>query len=192
MRSFVPDRDTELVFALVGGSMGEPEFRRSFPGDPRERVVQWLERSLRDHDSLGVEVALSLGHRFGFPQESLPILLVLATAEWHQRHEDVVGALSKFHTEESVVPLFQAATLHLAYRDYDEFNSLGVKCVFALERVGSVGAVDRLADLARSGDAILEEAARASLLRLASESDSPEIRRAARMACRTTTPRGEV
>jgi len=109
MKSFVSDQERELVLGLLLGRISEDEFLISFPGIPQEVVVTWLERATRECDPLGVEFALYVGHRFSLVEACLPYLLVLATADWHQRHEDVVGALSELRALQSVGPLYEAA-----------------------------------------------------------------------------------
>ncbi|NJL28822.1 MAG: hypothetical protein HC897_13480 [Thermoanaerobaculia bacterium] len=180
MRSFVPDQERDLVLGLVIGRIGEDEFLASFPRSPRTGAAEWLERATRERDPLGVDLALSLGHRFGFVERSLPHLLALTTAEWHQRHEDVVDALAILRAPQAVAPVFEVARMSFPYRDYDEFSTLGVKCVWALRRIGTLEAVARLGDLSRCDDPILAEAALGALHGLTAESDSQEVRDAAR------------
>lgn len=125
-----------------------------------------LARALRDRDATGVEFGLYLGHRFGISEEYLDVLIELATAPWHERHEDVVDALAKLKSPKSVDTLVRTAMTSLRYRDYDEFNSLGVKCVHALAKIGTKEAVAGLRALMGSGDENLEQEARAQLDRL--------------------------
>lgn len=182
MKSFVPERERDLVFGLVTGRLTKDEFESSFDGNPSTVSVQWLNRSVEDEDPLGVELGLHLGHRFGFPDACVPALVLLATADWHQRHEDVVDALSGLRPPESVDALFEAATTNFPYRDYDDSQSLPIKCVRALRQVGTMDAVVRLAELSCSEEPIVSEAALEMLRRLAAEALSEQTRDAASRA----------
>lgn len=179
MKSFVPEQQRSLILGLVTGRMTKAEFTKVFSGDPSETAVQWLNNSVAQRDPLAVELSLHLGHRFGFPDASVPALITLATADWHQRHEDVVHAISLLRPPESVDALFALATTYFPYRDYDRAQSLPVKCVRALRQLDTIGAVIRLAELSRLDDAIVSQAAHEMLRRLAEESSSDQVRDAA-------------
>lgn len=182
MKSFVPERDRDLVLGLVVGRLSQAEFEHQFQGNPRLRALEWLEKSIEKQDALGVELSLHLGHRFGFPDATVSPLLCLATAGWHQRHEDVVDALAKLRVPESVGPLFEVATTDFPYREYDDSRSLAVKCIRALRRIENLDAVAKLATLSHSEDRIVAQAATTMLRRLVSESQSVQVRDAARAA----------
>jgi len=70
--------------------------------------------------------------------------------------------------------------LRAAYREYDDADSLGVKAIWALGRLQTEEAVDRLADLATCGRPILEKNAREQLARIVSRSESEALREVAR------------
>jgi hypothetical protein len=92
MKSFVPDLERDLVLAFMLGKINEQKFLERFQDDPAQRTLTWLEGAFRACDPLATELALSLGHRFGFTPEALPWLHRLAVVDWHTRHEDVVSA----------------------------------------------------------------------------------------------------
>jgi hypothetical protein len=133
-----------------------------------------LREAARVCDPVGIEFGLYLGHHFGFAPEQLAVLCELAKADWHQRHEDVVDALSQLNLPGSEEALYAAATSRHAYRDYDESESLGVKATWALSKLQTLGAIETLGALLRDDRAILCSEARQRLEDLA-RSGTPEL-----------------
>src|SRR6266542_204698 len=157
--SFVGERERGLILDLLRGQIREDEFYRGFgikPGEGSSTGRAMLRRALREKDPTGVEFGLYLGHRFGISDEYLDMLLDLAVASWHERHEDVIDALAKLKAPKSVDALFRTALTSFPYREYDEFNSLGMKCVRALAAIQTKDAIARLGDLMASGGPNLE------------------------------------
>jgi hypothetical protein len=189
--SFVDERTRGLILDLLRARIREDEFYRAFPLKPGEgsRAGQaMLVRALNERDAIGVEFGLYLGHRFGICEECLDVLLGLAGESWHERHEDVVDALVKLKSARSVESLLRTAKTRFPYRDYDESNSLGVKCIRALGALYTRDAVSGLGDLVVSGDPNLEREAEAQLQCIANQSPSGAIRVAAREALTARRP----
>ena len=181
--SFVGERERGLILDLLRGRIPEDEFYREFPIKPGEgsgagRAM--LVRALQERDATGVEFGLYLGHRFGISEEYLDVLLGLAGESWHERHEDVIDGVAKLKSPRSVESLFRTAVTTFPYRAYDEFNSLGTKCIRALGAIRTKGALARLGDLMASGDPNLEREAQAQLRRIESEERSEDVRASAR------------
>lgn len=153
--SVVGERERRLILDLLLKRISEDEFYRSYPlarGEASHAGQVMLARALKERDAAGAEFGLYLGARFGITDEYLDVLLELATAPWHERHEDIVDALAILKSPKSVDTLVRAATTSYPYRDYDQFNSLGVKCVYALAKIGTPEAVAGLRKLKNSGD----------------------------------------
>lgn len=181
--SFVGERERGLIIDLLLKRISEEEFYRTFPMEPGEGsgVGQaMLVRALQERDAKGVEFGLYLGGWFGISDTYLDVLIGLAEEPWHQSHEHVVDALADLKSPKSVETLARTATLKLPYRDYDEFNSLGTKCVYALRAIQTKEAISRLGDLMVSGDPILEEDAETQLHWLETKASSEEARVTAR------------
>lgn len=181
--SFVGERERGLILDLLRARIREDEFYRAFPLEPGEgsgagRAM--LVRAIQERDAMGVEFGLYLGHRFGISEEYLDVLLGLAGESWHERHEDVIDALAKLQSPRSIETLVRTAMTKFPYREYDESNSLGVKCIRALGAMQSRDALFRLGDLVVSGDPNLEREAEAQLQRIESQSPSEDTRVAAR------------
>jgi hypothetical protein len=118
------------------------------------------------HDATSAEFGLYLGGLFGTTDEYIDVLLELANAQWHEIHELVIDSISALRSPKSIDTLVRTATTHFPYRDYDEFNSLGVKCAWTLAKIGSAEAIAGLRTLAASGDPNLVRTASSLLRRL--------------------------
>lgn len=168
--SVVGERERDLIIDLLRKRISEDDFYRAFPMPPGNGSYVghgMLVRALQEQDAAGAEFGLCLGARFGFTDEYLDVLLELATAPWHHRHEDVVDALDLLRSPKSIDTLVRTATTHFPYRDYDQASSLGVKCVYALWKIGTPEAVAGLRALAASGDPNLVREGAARLRNLA-------------------------
>jgi PBS lyase HEAT-like repeat len=164
--SSVSKREGQLILDLLLHRVSEEDFYREFPSKPdeaNELGLAMLRRAAGERDPVGVEYGLYLGHRFGITRSYLDVLLVLADADWHERHADVVDGLAKLREPVSVDVLYRAALVQHYYLEYDEAYSLGVKCIYALGDIQTPEAVDRLRKLLSSGNGVLESEAAAQL-----------------------------
>jgi hypothetical protein len=82
-------------------------------------------------------------------------LAALLSATWHQSHEDLARLLQDARDPDTVDALFHAATLRLAYLDYNNSEAFNRKCIWALVDVGTPDAKSRLAELARIDDPMI-------------------------------------
>lgn len=120
-----------------------------------------LEAGRAARDDERVETGLLLGFRFGIEARWHDVLVALAEAPWHERHEDVVSALDRLRDPRDVDVLFRVASARHAYLEWDDAHALGVKCAYALAKLGTAAARERLLQLAAGGAAApVEEAAR--------------------------------
>jgi hypothetical protein len=181
--SAVSERELSLILDLLLSRISEDEFHRQFPivpGAASAAGLAMLQRAVQTPDPVGVEFGLYLGHRFGISPEYLDVLIALAGASWHERHEDVVDGLAKLKAPTSVDALYGLALAKYTYREYDDACSLGVKSIRALGAIQSVEAVERLAALLRCGNDILVSQAERQLLRMECSGASETVRDAAR------------
>lgn len=151
---------------------------RASPAEMRAEVAQMLARAVATQDSDRAELALSLGHAFGFEPDTLASLSILADASWHQSHEDVVDALAKLGTPETAEALFRAAVAPLPYRAYDLGHSLRAKAVRALAGLRSTSGIGLLSTLMRGDDAFVRGEAERWLTRICGDGQASEIVRA--------------
>lgn len=82
----------------------------------------------------------------------LPELILLLTASWHYRHEDVAGALQRLKDPAAVAALYEAAHMKHEYLSYNDSHALARKCTWALADIGTPEAKARLEALAGEPD----------------------------------------
>lgn len=182
--SFLTEKQRKLITAALLKRISLEDFCKEFPLTPEDgshEALKMLERALVEHDADAVEDGLDLAVLFGVSDVFLDVLLPLAEQSWHKWHEDIVTILDALRSVRSVPVLARTASRKLAYRTYDEANSLGVKCIWALGAIECVDALEALGELMLSGDSILEEEAQAQLGRAEREWSSPALRAEAKL-----------
>ncbi|WP_437676274.1 hypothetical protein [Sorangium sp. So ce131] len=181
----VDERQQRLILDLARDKITAAEFGRAFPAAPHELGglgLRMLQDALRQEDPVGVEFGLYLGYCFGFSDSYVDVLSRLAEEGWHQRHEDVVGALEKLRLPGTVDVLRRTALVRHGYLEYDESRALGVKCLWALGKIGTPEAVAALGELLCAGDPVLASEAEKQLLRLERRDPPDAVRAAIRQA----------
>lgn len=166
--------------------MSEEAFLAQFGGS-RERAADVGARLLREavstRDPTAFANGLAYALKFGAPSWVVDLLIEHGKDTWHERHEDVVSFFAWNRVERAVDALAEFALTEYPYRSYDEFETLGVRCTYALADIGTLPAVARLEELAGHG-VYLATDSRKQLVRLAQESDDPAVRAAAKAALR--------
>lgn len=121
----------QVVFGLVlvpgRGRRSSPDdvLRHFGSSDGMELGLALLSQAVADSDSADVEAALLVCQTFGFGPSHLPLLLELASADWHCKHEDVVWYLGKNYQSPEVVEALIAATEWVPdYLGFDESRAL--------------------------------------------------------------------
>jgi hypothetical protein len=181
--SFVPEHQRRLIIEVLLKKISKDDFYREYPVRAEEAgrlSVEMLRRALQEKDKRGVEYGLYLLSLFGLLPEHQGQFMELAAADWHEMHEMVVDGLSELNAPASAPAFYHAALTQYPYRDYDDYDTLGVKAIWALGRLQTQEGVERLADLATSGRPILEKNAREQLARIVARSESEALREAAR------------
>lgn len=180
----IGDRERRLILDLVVGRLDEQRFLERVRLD-RAAAAGWglaaLRNALTERDADAVELALTLGFRFGFSIGHLETLLALADAPWHVRHEDVVSALGDLREPRSIEALYRAAQVRWPYLDFDDAHALGVKAVYALAGIDDGQALEKLAELAAAAAPPVRAAAQ-ELLEGICHDPRPDRARAAREA----------
>lgn len=155
-----------MALAVVPGrdALSADEFLKGFGTTDGEALGLGLLRDAvgRRHP-VDVELALVVCFRFGFSDGHLPLLLTLASADWHQRHEDVATALGKIRSPASVDALAHLDEWVPDYLDYDDARALATKAIWALGSISGDAAHLALESLAQSDDSIVAESAKAQI-----------------------------
>jgi len=178
--SFVSEREQKLILDLVGQKITESAFCSTFPlvaGTASTAGLSMLQRALEERDAVGVDFGTILAEQFGLAPEYLQVLADLASAPWHQRHEDIVRELALLKSPLSIEPLYQAAQARYEY-SYDDGAAIARKAVHALGDILTVESVSRLGDLLRDRRQIVQNYARKELTKIAAREHGPEAVRA--------------
>jgi hypothetical protein len=158
-----------LSLALVPGGprpMSSDEFLERFGVyDGKALGLDLLRDAVQRRDAVDVELAMIVGFRFGFSMKHLLLLVDLAYADWHQKHEDVVSALGMLEAPESIDALVHMTEWVPGYLAYDDTRALATKAVWALGAIDSDSARHALSELARAPDRIVAKGAEEQLLR---------------------------
>ena len=175
--SSLADTYVRLAGDLWTGKVSDAGLFAAFstsPANVKSFGLTVLQDAFATRDSVLVELGLYIGHRFGFTDGHLGVLIELARADWHAQHENVVDGLAKLRAPSAIDTLYMTALARLDYLDYDEAFALGVKCIWALGSIKAEEAVARLGDLLSSGNDILAENAVSQLSRIQDEGDEGE------------------
>ncbi len=127
--------------------------------------LDYLREAVHRRDPVDLELALIVSFVFGFSDEHLGLLIPLAWADWHFRHEDLVSALERIHSPAAVEALAHLARWKPDYMDYDDTRSLARNAIWALGKIGGDAAERELRSLAQSECDIVAEGAREQLER---------------------------
>jgi hypothetical protein len=151
----------EAAFLLTRKEISPADFLSLFgSSNGQELARNLLADAIRRKDGKDAEWALTVNYVFGFSIESMADLLELLSASWHSRHEDVVTALGRFRSEDTVYALFFATQWVPESLEFDDARALATKAVWALGAVPGERATNLLKVLAESeGNEIVRKGA---------------------------------
>ena len=160
------------IFALTSGpgrraTLSHDEFLRAFGvADGVVLGLELLGDAVARRDRVDVEYALIVGFTFGFSDDHLQLLLALAYADWHVRHEDVASALDQLRDPSSIDALVHLAEWVPSYLEYDDARALATKAIWALGNLRTDAAITALEHLVDAPDVRIRDQANAQLERL--------------------------
>ncbi|MDF7760355.1 hypothetical protein PU683_12545 [Kosakonia cowanii] len=156
-------KQKNLVLSVVNnkplrdGKITDEEFLKLFPCT-QENVENFIDDILKNahssKDLKEVEYALYIGFHFGFTRKHEDILIHLLGGDFHYKHDDVVRALAKIKTksDDAVNALYNCALSEYDYLADDREDGnymLAWNCIYALAKIGSKYAVEKLKALSR-------------------------------------------
>jgi hypothetical protein len=126
----------DLVFVPGRGRKGSPEdvLRRFGTVDGHVLGLSLLTDAVNRKDGDDVEAALIVCFVFGITLDHLQLLVLLASADWHRRHEDVASALDGLRTPGAVDALYHLTQCAPDYLAWDEDRGLARKAVWGLAK----------------------------------------------------------
>ncbi|QXE09696.1 MULTISPECIES: hypothetical protein [Pseudomonas] len=122
-----------------------------------------LETALEIKGADSVECLLIFGAVFGFTQDCASVLCRLLIEDWHFSHENIARELKVFKFPAAIDYLFRAALTCYPYIVSE--HALGVKCIHALNEIGTDDANEKLRLLARVENAEMSKLATRLLAR---------------------------
>jgi hypothetical protein len=114
-----------------------------------------LRAALDDRDPSEVDLVLNDYFAAGLSDDFSPLLIELAEATWHRRHEDVVSIIQDLRSGGAEQALERLAQTRFAYLAYDDGHALARKCTWALADIGTDTARDALDRLSLVPDQIV-------------------------------------
>ena len=169
----IDDVRTELLEKLLRNLISPDEFRSALGLSSEEVAVlggRLAHEAVKFRDRAKLDFGLIVCHLFGFAGVRVEFLHSLIAEDWHQMHERIVDAVLSFRDPASVDILWEMARKHLAYREWDDAESLEVKCTHGLWKLGTAAAGRRLGDLAVSAGPRTRKTAARLLRELAADS----------------------
>jgi hypothetical protein len=143
---------------LRSGKITDEEFLKLFPcaqGSVEDFIDDILKNAHSSTDLKEVEYALYIGFHFGFTNKHEDILIHLLGDDFHYKHDDVVRALVeiKAKSDDAVNALYNCALSeydYLADDREDDNYMLTWNCIYALAKIGSEYAAEKLKLLSRN------------------------------------------
>ena len=160
------ERSHVMALVIVPGreSLSKHEFLAEFGATDGEALgLDLLRDAIARRDPVDVELALVVCSKFGFSDGHVSLLVSLAVADWHQRHEDVAMALGSLRSPESVEALAHLAKWVPTYLEYDTARALATKAIWALGSINVDASRKVLASLMFSDDRVVAENAKAQM-----------------------------
>lgn len=151
-----------MALVVVPGreALSVEEFLRQFgASDGVQLGLDLLRDAVQRRDATDVELALVVCFRFGFLAAHVDLLIHLAFADWHQRHEDVATALGTTGSPTAVDALLHLAEWVPRYLEFDDARALAVKAIWALGTIADDQAQQALKQLASADSNIVAQAA---------------------------------
>lgn len=163
------ERDLVMSLVVVPGQQHEDHreavLRHFGATDGSALGAALLNDAVSRQDGVDVEMALVVSSSFGFMEPHLAPLVGLCSADWHQKHEDVVAALGELRNPSAVTALYGATEWVPDYLDFDESRALARKAIWAIGNTPGDEAEAALKRLLGSDDEIVREEAGRQLRR---------------------------
>jgi hypothetical protein len=156
-----------IIFPNRRNTITKEEFLRRFPSavEGGKSALKWLREAYEARNADDLSYALIIGGAFGYGPEHKDILSKLIDEDWHYSHEEVVTALKRWPTPDTVDALFRATQWVPKSLEYDDARALAVKAIWALGAIPGPEAEAKLEILKHSENPILKKNAEEQLKR---------------------------
>jgi hypothetical protein len=163
--------DRQVIYGLVfipgQGRQGSREdvLRHFGTTDGHALGLRLLRDAVGRQDGIDVEAALIVCFTFDITADHIDLLVQLASADWHHRHEDVATALDHLRTPAAVDALYHLAWWVPGYLDWDDGRGLARKAIWGLGKTPGPEAEEALRLLLDEPDEIVRNYAAKQLTR---------------------------
>jgi hypothetical protein len=168
----ITEIEKKLILDLATGRISKEAFFKEYPVDLSTNVnyaLALFENAHKEKDNDLLEYALLLNGYVDITKNRntyIEIWRQLLREEWHTQHEHLVDILSYYKDPKDIDLFYEIALTKFDYRDYDDSESLAVKCIWTLGNIGTEGAKVKLELLAKSDNKIIKDNAVQQLKRL--------------------------
>jgi HEAT repeat protein len=165
----VTPEDRQVIYSLAfipgRGRRGTREdvLRHFGTTDGHALGLRLLRDAIDRQDGIDVDAALAVCA--AFTVDHLELLVQLASADWHRKHEDVATGLGELRAPAAVDALYHLAWWIPDYLDWDDGRGLAVKAIWALGGTPGPEAEEGLRLLLDEPDEIVRENAKKQLAR---------------------------
>ncbi len=140
-------------------TMQQRELLKNFSVDllknPNE-LIRLLETAYEEKNSSDVEGVMFIGFVLdAYNHEYIDILCKLSLADWHIKHEDIASLFQMLRAPETVEHVYQLALSRFPCDYYYFYQTLPIKCTWALRDIGTPEAVEKLRLLAQHDNEII-------------------------------------
>ena len=156
-----------LTFVPGRGRQSSPEdvLRHFGTTDGHALGLRLLRDAVDRRDGTDAGSALAVCGTFGITADHLELLVQLASAYWHRRHEDVADALDHLRTPAAVDALYHLAWWVPDYLEGNDTRGLARKAIWGLGKTPGPEAEEALRLLLDEPDEIVRENAAKQLTR---------------------------
>lgn len=121
-----------------------------------QKIKEELENSLLKKNAFTLELTLYVGFHFSFSIDDEEILVLILNGSWHQKHDEVLRALVKIKacSNSAVDSIYYCAINNFDYLEDDKDDgiyTLSSNCIYALAKIGTEYAVEKLYLLSKNG-----------------------------------------
>lgn len=160
----------ELIGNLLLRKISEEEFKKKCPINVSENsmvIKELLEKATQEKNADDYEILQMMVWIFKLylQKEYIELICKSSRETWHFRHEDIALLLEEVRSPYTVDCIYDLAIMDLKYMEFDEFFNIARKCSYALGKINTPKAKEKLELLAKNTNELIREYALKQLTR---------------------------
>ena len=150
----------QLMSRAITSSQFIKEFEVDIAVNP-SALVPLLEIAYNEKNASDLDLIMYVGFAFNlFNYDYIDVLSKLLIEDWHYKHEDIVSVFEDLTPPEVVDILYQTAFKKYKYLACDgDYNSLSQRCLWALRKINTSKALEKLLECSKSDDPYIRKEA---------------------------------